>query len=227
MKLIRKILVLLMCMTGSLVVSQELFTIEFGGHGGIAYLNGDYTPSASGRVQRDFGLTFRRIFNPRLSLMLDYHFYNLNDNATQPLSTLFNPNVVINQQLHLADVLLAFNFLEYGRLDHIMNSSNFTPFLTAGLGLVGENQRTGLWRINPTLPIGFGAKIQLAKRVHLNLQWIYRFSLSDDGLEGLPDLDNKLNMNGSNLFNNDQVGSFTAGISIGLFKKDCKCMNYN
>jgi len=213
-------------MTGSLVVSQELFTTEIGGHGGIAYLNGDYKPSSTGMVQRDLGLTFRRIFNPRLSLMLDYHFYNLTDNATQPLTALFNPNVVINQQLHLADVLLAFNFLEYGKLDHIMNSSNFTPFLTAGLGLVGENKRTGAWGIGTTLPIGFGTKIQLAPRVHLNLQWIYRISLNNDGLEGLADLDDKLKMNGSNALNNDQVGTFTAGISLGLFKRDCKCMNY-
>jgi hypothetical protein len=225
LKIIRKLLIAALILTGSFASAQEIFTLETGVHGGGSYFNGDFKP-LTGAIQQDFGITVRRMFNQRLSLMADYHRVTLNATGVQPFKALFSENVTLNQQFNILDAMLVMNFLDYGKLDNILKSSDYSPYLTGGLGLISENMRFGKNTVYVSIPLGMGCKIKIANRLHFNVQWVHRLIINADGLEGTADLDNKLGLNGTNIFNSDQIGTFTVGISYSLLKKDCKCMHY-
>ena len=225
LKIIRKLLITALLMTAELSFSQEIFTLEAGVYGGGSYFNGDYKP-ITGAIQQDFGFTLRRMFNQRVSIMADYHRISLGGNGIQPFKSLFGENITLNQHFNVMDAMLVMNFLDYGKLDYILKSSDFSPYITGGLGLITENLRFGKNTVYVSIPLGMGCKIKIANRLHLNVQWVHRLIFDADGLEGQADLDNKLGLNGTNIFNNDQIGTLTVGISYSLLKKDCKCMHY-
>lgn len=205
----------------SVIFSQDLFIAEVGVHGGASYFMGDVQPKAFD-VQPDFGATFRYLIDKRLSLQADYHHTYIQGDYNMKVENIAHPKVKINQELNVLDLVLTFNFLDYGKLDYLLNSSNHTFYLFAGTGLMHLHQDNS---VHFSFPFGIGYKVKLSDKVHLNAQWTHRLMFADN-IEGDPRLNNPLGINGTNFLNNDQLGTATIGLSIGILRRKCNCNSY-
>ena len=223
LRVIRYFFILIFLMAVGSVSSQQIFTTEIGVHGGGSYFIGD-VKAQSFDFKQDYGLMFRHLFNQRIALQVDYNHTSIVGNYAQRFDSLFTVDANLNQQISLLDFSFVFNFLDYGQLDHVLKSSNYSAYLFAGVGIV-QQDKIDFNNVHFSIPFGVGFKVKLAKRLHLNLQWTHRLMLYDR-LEGLDYLDNPLGLNGSNNYNNDQAGTVTMGVSYGLFQRNCKCLNY-
>ena len=223
LRVIRYCIILLFLTVVGNLFSQQIYTTELGIHGGGSYFIGD-VKTKQFELKKDYGLTFRYLFNQRLSLQTDYNHTSIGGNYAQRFDSLFTAGANLNQQINMLDFSFVFNFLDYGQLDHVLKSSNYSAYLFAGLGIV-QQDKINFNNLNFSVPFGIGLKVKLAKRLHLNLQWTHRLMLYDR-LEGQNYLDNPLGLNGTNNYNNDQAGNATIGLSYGLFQRNCKCLNY-
>lgn len=225
-RIFRILLVLALLITGRVSVSaQMIYTTEAGVYGGASYVSGDVSKKTLADMQTDWGLMFRYVINQRIAFHADYHHTQFKGGYTSHYPTLYPSEYVLNQQAEMLDLTLAFNFFDYGYLEHVMYSSNVTPYLYGGLGAIvfPDDQ---LQKIALTLPFGLGVKVRLSPRVHLNTQWTHRLLTGTDKAEGNPDLNNPLKLNGNNRMNRDSWGSITIGISVGLTQRDCQCQKY-
>jgi hypothetical protein len=205
--------------------AQMIYTTEAGFYGGGSYFTGDANKAVMTGMQQDLGLTFRYVFNQRIALHADYHQTKVAGSFASHFPGLYPETMQIDYPLSFVDVTMAFNFFDYGYLEHVMYSSNITPYLFTGIGGVlypqATNERWGF-----TLPFGMGMKVRLSPRIHLNVQWTHRLFAGSDRIEGRDEMDNPLQLNGRNWLNNDNAGSLSVGISIGLTQRNCKCQNY-
>lgn len=222
LKLIRCLFltVMMWVVTISLYAQEEIYTLEVGVHGGVSYFFGDVKAKPFD-FQADYGVLFRYLFNQRMSLQADFNHNSIQGDYEQKIEA---PNVTINQNINALDFTFAFNFFDYIQLDYVLKSSDHTAYLFAGAGLIHLNNRNSN-KLNISIPLGVGYKFLLYERLHLNVQWTHRLMLADN-IEGYPELNNSLGMNGSNILNNDHLGTVTVGVSYGLFRRKCKCFNY-
>ncbi len=218
----RFLLLTIFCLVNIHVFSQQEYTSEIGIHGGGSYFLGDVNLKLLD-IQPDFGLLYRYIFNPRIALQADFNHTMIAGDYTQRNSQLSPAAVRIDQNINALDFSFAFNFFDYVKYDYVMKSSNHTLYIFLGVGLAHLHANTH--QVAASLPIGLGYKFKLANRLHLNVQATHRLML-DDNLEGNPDLNNALGLNGTNVLNNDHLGTFTIGLSYSMFKKKCDCLNY-
>lgn len=72
-------------------------------------------------------------------------------------------------------------------------------------------------------PVGLGYKFMLGERLNLNLSWSNRLLLTDK-MEGKSALNNANGLNGSNIFNNDLLSTFSVGLTYNIWKKSCNCL---
>jgi hypothetical protein len=207
------------------VTAQMIYTTEAGIYGGTSYFSGDVNKAMLSGMQNDVGLTLRYVFNQRISLHADYHQTRAAGTYTSNYPGVYPDPLVVNNSVSLLDLTMAFNFFDYGYLEHVMYSSNITPYLFAGIGGVVYPQ-AGTEQFGFTLPFGMGMKLRLSPRLHLNVQWTHRLFSGSDRIEGRDEMNNPLQLNGSNWLNNDNSGSLSIGISIGLTQRNCKCQNY-
>lgn len=201
--------------------AEEPFIAEVGFHGGASYFIGDVKPKVFD-VQPDFGVTFRYLIDKRMSLQADYNHTFIKGDYQMRVENIVDPNIKLNQNINSLDILFTYNFFDYGRLDYLLNSSNHTFYLLAGVGVMHLHTDNS---VHLSLPIGFGYKVKLSNRVHLNAQWTHRLMFADN-MEGNPLLDNPIGLNGTNFLNNDHLGTATIGISVGLLRRKCNCHNY-
>lgn len=104
-------------------------------------------------------------------------FPNSGEPATQPYLYSFNGSVTdLNCMYEL-------NFWPYGYYAGYMGYKRFTPFLQLGFGL---NYGSKAKAVSANIPIGFGLKYRLGKRLNLSFDWAMHFSLNDT-LDGLKD----------------------------------------
>lgn len=75
------------------------------------------------------------------------------------------------------------NFWPYGYYGGYMGYKRLTPFLQFG---IGGTYATASKKLTANIPVGFGVKYRLGKRVNLAFDWAMHFSLSDK-LDNLPD----------------------------------------
>lgn len=205
--------------------AQNTYTTEIGIHGGGSYFWGDMTRLPLKELKPDLGLSIRYLFNQRISLQADYHNTRLEGNYTHRLNQLYPGSILLNRELNMFDVGMTFNFLDYEKLDHILKSSDYSVYLFAGVGVVGNGGLTDFRSYRMSLPLGIGLKVKLAKRLHFNFQLTHRLMTSYDGLEGVAAMNNPSGNNGSNPFNNDQLTTATVGLSFNIFRRACDCMN--
>lgn len=223
LRVIRYFIVAVFLMVVGNLFSQQIFTTEIGFHGGGSYFIGDVKTQLID-IRPDYGFTIRHLFNQRLSLQADFNQTSIGGSFQQHFDSLFTRDASLDQKINMLDFSFVFNFLDYGQLDHVLKSSNYSAYLFAGVGLV-QQDKADFNHLNFSIPFGVGFKVKLSKRLHLNLQWTHRLMLYDR-LEGQDYLDNPLGLNGTNNYNNDQAGTATIGLSYGLFQRNCKCLNY-
>jgi hypothetical protein len=206
--------------------AQEEYTTEVGFHGGGSLFQGDLGVSTPAIPEVNYGLTFRYLFNKRISLLADYSRTVLQGKFEHQLPAMFPGNFVLNNNLHMMDLVMAFNFLDYGKVDNILKSSNYSTYLFAGLGFVDPTGMMSFNELHMSMPLGIGLKLKMSKRMHMNLQLTHRLMFRNDGLEREVAMNNPVGINGTNIFNNDQMSTLSLGITYNLFRRPCKCLNY-
>lgn len=208
------------------VEAQVMYTTELGVYGGASYFTGDVDKKMLSGMQQDWGLTLRYVFNQRIALHADFHRTKIAGNHESSYPALFSETFQLNQQVNFADLTMAVNFFDYGYLEHVMYSTNITPYIFGGIGAFGFQETAGEFKVGATIPVGMGVKVRLTPRLHLNAKWTHRLITGSDRLEGRDELNDPFRLNGSNRLNRDGAGSFSIGLSVGLTQRDCDCQNY-
>jgi hypothetical protein len=208
------------------IQAQEEFTTEIGFHGGGSLFQGDLGISTPAIPKVNYGLTFRYLFNKRISLLADFSMTEVKGKFEHQLPSLYPGTVTLNNKLNILDLVMAFNFLDYGKVDNILKSSNYSTYLFAGLGFVDPTGVMGLNEVHMSLPLGIGLKLKMSKRTHMTVQLTHRFMLYNDGLERDITMNDPAGINGTNIDNNDQISTLSLGITYNLFRRPCKCLNY-
>ena len=212
--------------TGLVSVSaQMIYTTEIGVYAGASYFTGDADKKMLAGMQEDMGLTMRYVFNQRIALHADYHRMKIGGTYTGNYPLIYPEEVQIDNRADLIDLTMAFNFFDYGFLEHVMYSSNVTPYLFAGIGGI-YYPLANRDKMSLSFPFGIGMKMRLTSRLHLNIQWTHRLLSGSDRIEGREEMNNPLFLNGTNRLNNDGAGSLNIGLSIGITQRNCKCQNY-
>jgi len=210
-KIIRILFTVCLCFVFNSLKAQDEYRSEIGVMGGGSYYLGDANNQLFTNNQLDYGLLFRQKLNTRLAMVACWNSTNVSG------STFTN-------KVDAFDLAGEFNFFDYDDKAYKPDSRKQTFFLQAGLGFMMypyNNASSIMFSYN----LGIGYKIMLGKRFNLNLVWSNKLLLTDQ-MEGTKSLNNPNGLNGSNLFNNDVLSTFTVGISYDIFKKPCKCLQY-
>lgn len=203
-----------------------MYTTEIGIHGGGSLAKVDAGTTTPLQTQENFGITLRYLFNQRISLMSDWSRTTVIGSVQHSLPDLHPGNFDVNQHINMLDLGIAFNFFDYGKADNILKSSNLSPYLMTGIGLIDNSGTLRSDGIHWSIPVAFGVKVKLSKKVHLSFQLTHRWLRNFDGLEGVPELNNPAGLNGSNFFRNDQLTTASLALTLNMFRKRCECMNY-
>ena len=216
LKLIRLIIVSVLCLISARSAAQDEYKAEIGFNIGGSYYLGDANHVLFNNMQPALSGFFRYCFNPRLATKIEI-------TSTTVTGDGFSNGVIAS------DLTGEFNFFDLEKNPYKQFSKTFSPYIFAGFGMMNysaENIVTGprLSKFTPSIPFGLGMKVKLGKRWNLNMQWTTRLSLSDN-LEGTELLSNPKQLNGSNPFNNDILSTLTVGLSFDIWKKNCDCLN--
>lgn len=188
------LLVVLLCgPIRGLAQEDAEFKMEIGGGLGTSFYLGDVNTKFYHNTGLAVGAVWRYLFNPRSALKTSLAYGKVkgqSDIAIDYYPERLNPPAVSNQPLNysfssgVVDISLMYelNFWSYGYYQNFKGYKRLTPFMQMGLGVtyMGEDKN-----ITANIPVGFGVKYRLGKRVNIALDWAIHFSLSDklDGLE--------------------------------------------
>lgn len=130
-----------------------------------------------------------------------------------------------NRQLVDASAQVELNFYEYGMPDYVQGSAKVTPYISAGLGLLGF--RTDKVETAAFLPFGLGLKLKVFERFNLGCEWSFRQTFTDrldyaTGTGGFQ-LEDPWLAESSRTKNKDWYSVFTLNLSVDLFATQAKC----
>ena len=211
------------------------YVFELGVQAGVGYYVGDATPHIFQDVREAYGLQFRYKFTNRWAVQAKISGQRIagDDYDKRGKKLLDNKGNVVrwgNQLLNF-DAVAEFNFLPFGlRSRGSLGYYSYTPYIFLGLGagLYNDIVEKGDFKLAASgyLPIGIGFKWQFIEWGGLNVAWQHNIYVADD-LESRKSLDNRYNMNGSNIMNCDITGQLTAGIvfEFGHAPKPCRICN--
>ena len=206
MKLIRFFILGVFALLSVHLAAQDEYHAEIGVNGGGSYYLGDANSQLFNNMQFAYSGFFRYCLNPRLAAKIEI------------------ANTVVSEtgfknQARATDVCGEFNFFDLEKNEYKQFSKTFSPYIFGGFGGVVYSQSFTM-----SIPFGIGMKVKLGNRLNFNAQWTTRLLLADN-LEGLPAFNNSHGLNGTNLFNNDILSTFTIGLSVDIWKKLCDCEN--
>ncbi len=200
--------------------AQNEYRSEIGILGGGSFYMGDANNKLFANNQSAFGLIYRQKFDTRLSITGTW-------NNTRVVGT--GGGVTFDNPINAFDLCGEFNFFDYDDKIYKPNSKKHSLFIFAGIGGM-VFPYTNLTDTKTTFmfsyPVGLGYKFMLGERLHLNFIWSNRLLLTDK-MEGVFPLNNVNGLNGSNIFNNDLLSTFSVGLTYNIWKKGCKCLQTN
>lgn len=234
--------VICLCLTVILLVgSQDVMSqdrIELGGFLGTSYYFGDLNPSKQFyKPDLAIGGIGRYAYSDRLAFKLSAYYGRISGDYTDE-----SLNFKVGQQNGrpsyefdnaVGDVALQaeFNFLSY---DHkYISSSNFTPYVSMGLGTVYYSRKTGDAQnltTKPTfilsLPFGVGVKYKVNKWVRVGAEWSFRKTFVDDlDYEGPGEIDPSAPYGEVTTWthNNDWISFAGVNVTISMLKRKTSC----
>lgn len=221
MELRKKTLTLFILLFGiySLIVAQETYRAEIGIQGGGSYYLGDANKQLFDNTQPSFGFLYRQKFNQRIAVQINAAISEIAGSGSVPSFGTIN----FTNKINTIDAALEFNFFDLEKKSYNPFSRTFSPYVFAGLGMMNYAY-SGQERFKVSYNVGLGGKLILGERWGLNIQWMHRLLLTDQ-MEGEPPLNNYLDMNGSNLLNNDILSTLTLAITFNIWKDKCNCRN--
>ncbi|MGM9836975.1 MAG: DUF6089 family protein [Paludibacteraceae bacterium] len=208
---------------GVVQADNRAYLCELGLQAGCGYYVGDAAPHIFHHPREAYGAHFRYKFTPRWALQIKGLAHRITGNAYSDRGVRLDKmweTPMIN-----IDAMAEFNFFRLGMRTYDSRIKPVTPyiFLGAGASLYGDKYNSIAFYI----PLGFGLKWKFSERVGLNIAWQYNIYIADN-LEGMPELGNTYNLNGSNILNNDLTSQLTLGIvfEFAKEKKVCRMCNY-
>jgi hypothetical protein len=222
MKLIRwfifGVFVFVPLLTEAQDIEKDIYRLEIGVSGGGDYYLGEANSLMFNNMRVAYGGYLRYKFNPRLAIRAELNRATVAGNG-------------IDNTVYVGDVCGEFNFFDLERNKYKRYSKLFAPYIFTGVSVFTDvYNKQKLPEIG--IPFGVGLKIKLKNRWNLDFKWTNRLLLADN-LEGTvapkenDTFNNPNGLNGSNIFNNDLLSTFTIGISFDIWKKECDCMNSN
>lgn len=182
-------LLLLLAFVGRVQAQDELeYKMEVGAGVGVLTYQGDFNGSIAKNPQAAVGVVLKRVFNPYMALSLQAATGKIKGSSAG-LSTYYpayeQAAYSFTHNLTDVSVFYEYNFWPYGTGRDYRGAKPLTPYIFAGLGVtfVSGGPRSVA---AAHLPIGVGVKYKVGKRVNLSLQWITRFTTSDE-LDGVKD----------------------------------------
>lgn len=211
--------------------SKRAYRMDIGLQAGGGYYVGDATEHIFNNPLDVYGAHLRYKFDQRWSLQAK--------TMRQRITCRNEKNAIHYNALWNTDLCAEFNFFRFGVDDYDSRIKPITPYIFLGFGvavygknampspqsmyplLIGQNSLT------PTVacyfPFGFGGKWKFAERWQLHVSWQHNLYFADD-IEGLPEYNNKHQLNGSNILNFDLTGQLTVGIVFEMAKEKKICL---
>jgi len=186
--------------------------------GGGSFYLGDANNQLFANNKTSFGLIYRQKLDTRLAITGSW-------NKTNVVGT--GAGVSFDNPINAIDLYGEFNFFDYDDKIYKPNSKKHSLFLFAGIGgmiFPYESVKPNTFMFSYIG--GLGYKIMLGERFHLNFIWSQRLLLADK-MEGKSQLNNAKGLNGTNIFNNDMLSTFSVGLTYNIGKKKCKCLQMN
>lgn len=206
--------------------AQNEYRSEIGVLGGGSFYLGDANNQLFVKNQSAFGLIYRQKIDTRLAITASWNNTNV---VGTGLDVTNGTEVSFDNPINAIDLCGEFNFFDYDDKIYKPNSKKHSLFLFAGIGgmIYPYTNLTGTkTTFMFSYTAGLGYKFMLGERFHLNFIWSQRLLLTDK-MEGQYQLNNRNELNGSNLFNNDMLSTFLVGITYNIWKKKCKCLQMN
>lgn len=232
-------LLVLFLMLAKESVAQD--RIELGGFAGTSYYFGDLNPSKQFyRPHLTIGGIGRYAYSDRLALKATALYGKISGayspdlkylDRRQPAEQQGDPQYSFQNVVGDLAVQAEFNFLSY---DHkFISSTNFTPYLSVGLGTVIYNRKSGdagNLTSKPTfilsLPFGVGMKYKVNKWVRVGAEWSFRKTFVDDlDYEGPGDIDpsDPYGFGNTLTHNNDWISFAGIYVTISMLKRKSRC----
>lgn len=209
------------------------YNCELGLQAGLGYYTGDaarlfgkWDENSLRYVREAYGAVARYKFDERWALRLK--------GQRQRIAYSYG-DTKYNHPTWNVDIAAEFNFFRLGMNPYVAGLKRISPFIFLGVGTnIANGQATiegeeatykiqSPYKLGVYFPLGIGVKWIFARRWQLQAAWQYQVHLfsklgnsnkfmSGDAVEGLSDLNNPYEMNGSNFMNNDLTSSLTIGI---------------
>lgn len=213
------VLGLLVLLMHPLVLSAQpkQFFCELGIRGGTGYYVGECASHVFNHPRWSAGGEARYKFDQRWSLRMQ----GLVHDIYIPTSK----NAGYDKMIGNIDVAAEFNFFRMGAKQYDKRVRPYSPFIFLGIG-------TSVFRYEkkPTaaayIPLGIGFRWKFSQHCGLNLAWQHNIYFSDK-LEGQKLNNNRYELNGSNIFNNDLTSQITLGIVFEFVPKKKICLVCN
>ncbi|MBQ0153526.1 MAG: outer membrane beta-barrel protein [Bacteroidales bacterium] len=198
---------------------ERMFHCELGIEGGMGYYIGDAESLPFKNIREMYGANFRYKFTPRWSLQVKGIMHNIR--GTYKLGTDFGEPISGNwsNQLVNLDVAAEFNFFRFGMEGYDRRVKPITPYILLGVGVCLHDK---FHKIAAYMPFGVGVKWKFAPRWNLQLVWQNNLYFTDK-LEAIPELDDRYELNGTNVFNCDITGTIGVGLMFEFAKEKKIC----
>jgi hypothetical protein len=213
-------LVCSMAMLCPRVSAQDEYKAEIGIAGGGAFYLGDANKSIFKNTQPAYGALFRYRFNQRIAGRIEFSATNVTaPEALDPKDA--KVTVPVDNAVKTLDINMEFNFYDLAHNPFKYSTTRFSPYIFAGYSKVYFEYNL-LGRVKDGINFGLGIKYKLGPRWNFNAQWANKLMLTDQ-LEGLAIYADPFKMNGTNVFNNDFLSTFTVAITYDFWEKPCAC----
>ncbi len=194
MAVARKVLCLLLALLAFAPLSADdgiVYRREIGAGLGAGFSLNDANTKFYGNTGFGGSVLMRFILNQRMAVKAAFNYAGVRG-STEGIDNFYpeNPSAVgegrlnysFNGGIYDLSVLYELNFLPYGYIRDYRGLRRVTPYVQFGLGMTYGSAGKAF---TGNIPLGFGLKWKVARRLNLGLDWTMHFSLSDklDGLE--------------------------------------------
>ncbi len=160
-------------------LSAQAYSMEIGLAPGASFYMGDANQNSLFKDTRaSMNLLYRYNLNGRFSIK---GLVGTSGVAGSTKGQAFNfPSGVeldFDRRLVDASVQMEWNFYEFGMPAYVPGSMTFTPYVCAGLGILGF--KASDVRTSAFIPMGLGLKFKLADRYNLGCEWTFRKTYTD------------------------------------------------
>lgn len=202
----------------ALCAQPKQFFCEVGVKGGTGYYVGEQTSHIFNHPRWAGGGEVRYKFDQRWSIRVQGLVHDIYIPQKKGGFDKLNVNI---------DAAAEFNFFRLGLKQYDKRVKTYSPYIFLGVGC-GIFNYDGSTIGAAYIPLGIGFRWKFSQRCGLNLAWQHNIYFSDK-LEGMPNQNNKYELNGSNIFNNDLTSQLTLGIVFEFVpkKKICQVCNTN